>query len=282
MQTRILSAIVMVMAVYGILLHLSWYALAIMIILLGWIALHEYQNMAQSDRPWSHKIYLMALMTPFIIAPTSSELAWAWNPSAWLFVTFIGICFLHLRSPVPLEKSAYRVGLDTLGVIYIGSTLPFVLQLRLLDISQGWAWVVLSMLVTFGGDTGGYFVGRALGGKIFKGRKLAPQLSPNKTWEGYVGGLLLGTAGAYTAQQCFTICHDLTTLDCLILGIVGVTLGVLGDLFESMLKRSAQVKDSGHLIPGHGGVLDRIDALLFVSPFVYIYITQCKPWLDAC
>jgi phosphatidate cytidylyltransferase len=130
------------------------------------------------------------------------------------------------------------------------------------------------MLITFGGDTGGYFVGRAFGK-----HKLAPQLSPKKTIEGYLGGVALGGMGVWVAQSSFAVCADLTLIDGIILGCVGVTLGVAGDLFESMLKRATGVKDSGTLIPGHGGVLDRVDALLFVSPFVYFYLTTLKPFL---
>ena len=128
------------------------------------------------------------------------------------------------------------------------------------------------MLITSGGDTGGYFAGRTFGGKLFGEKRLAPQLSPKKTWEGYLGGIILGTGGAFLAQSQFTICNVLSLWDCIILGFLGVSLGVAGDLFESLMKRSAGVKDSGTLIPGHGGVLDRIDALLFVSPVLYLYL----------
>jgi phosphatidate cytidylyltransferase len=157
-----------------------------------------------------------------------------------------------------------------MGVIYLGATLPSLLSLRLLEESTDGhkiGWVLLTMCVTFGGDTGGYFAGKFLGK-----HKLAPNLSPKKTIEGYIGGLLLGTGGAFLAKAYFPACSQLSTVDCLILGMVGVTIGVAGDLFESLFKRATGVKDSGTLIPGHGGVLDRVDALLFVSPFVYYYV----------
>ena len=131
------------------------------------------------------------------------------------------------------------------------------------------------MLITFGGDTGGYFAGRAFGR-----RRLAPVLSPKKTWEGYFGGLLLGAAGVAAARQ-FPACSSLSSLDLFILSGVGVSLGVLGDLFESLIKRGAKVKDSGQLIPGHGGILDRIDGLLFVAPFVLFYLQQLRGVVNA-
>ena len=105
-------------------------------------------------------------------------------------------------------------------------------------------------------------------------------MSPKKTWEGYFGGLLLGAAGVAAARQ-FPACGSLSILDLVILSGVGVSLGVLGDLFESLIKRGAKVKDSGQLIPGHGGILDRIDGLLFVAPFVLFYLQQLKGLVNA-
>ena len=107
MRTRVISAIVMITAVYFVLMHLPWYAFAGVVLLLGWISLHEYQSMLDANRSWSHKLYLMLFMTPFLLAPASDIIGFSWNVNTWLFVTFFAVCFLHLRNPVPLEKSTY-------------------------------------------------------------------------------------------------------------------------------------------------------------------------------
>ena len=125
------------------------------------------------------------------------------------------------------------------------------------------------ILVTWGGDTGAFVVGKTLGR-----RKLAPLISPNKTVEGLFGGLLFGTALALLARAWFL--PTFTIGDCLALGVVLAGLGAVGDLVESSFKRSAGVKDSGTLIPGHGGILDRVDSLLFAAPTFYYYVTLIK------
>ena len=277
MLTRIISGVVMGVSVIALLLYCSWFYFAILVALAAFIGLDEYQKMIIPERSFGGRMFLGVIATILALSPLIGQLHLTTQHYVTLSTSLWALAFLliaarHLRRPLPLQESAGRVSLDALGVIYLGATLPGVLGLRLLDLEVGWGWVFLAMLITFGGDTGGYFAGRALGGKIFGARRLAPQLSPKKTWEGYVGGLMLGTGGAFLAQSQLSVCASLTSIDCICLGVVGVTLGVAGDLFESMLKRSAGVKDSGTLIPGHGGVLDRIDALLFVAPALYLYL----------
>ena len=277
MLTRIISSLVMGAAMSALIFLCSWHYFALLIAIIAIIGQDELQRMSTPNRGFASRLFMGLITALLALSPLITQL----NLTSAVQVTLMGslwsLCFLmiagkHSLRPLPLQGNAHRVGVDLLGIVYLGATLPGVLGLRLLDLEAGWAWVVLSMLITFGGDTGGYFAGRALGGKIFGDRRLAPQLSPKKTWEGYIGGVLLGTAGAFFARAQMDICAALTVNDCIALGVVGVTLGVAGDLFESMMKRSAGVKDSGQLIPGHGGVLDRIDALLFVSPALYLYL----------
>ena len=267
----------MSVSVFALLFLCSWHYFAGFIVLIALIGQNEYQRMACPESSMSHRMSMGFLTATLALSPLVAQLNFKYELHASLMISVWAVCFLivaakHLCKPLPLVKSAQRVGLDALGLLYLGTTLPGILGLRLLDLEQGWAWVLLSMLITFGGDTGGYFAGRALGGKLFGEKRLAPQLSPKKTWEGYIGGVMLGTGGAFLAQSQFTVCSVLGTWDCIILGFIGVSLGVAGDLFESLMKRSAGVKDSGTLIPGHGGILDRIDALLFVSPALYLYL----------
>ncbi len=137
-------------------------------------------------------------------------------------------------------------------------------------------FILIIFLITWLTDTFAYLVGRT-----FKGPKLAPKISPNKTISGAVGGLLGGMAGAmliyllaYNVPQLSTILsmYNLTWWQFLLIGMFGSVFGQMGDLFESKLKRNAGVKDSGNIFPGHGGMLDRIDAMIFISTFVYIVI----------
>ncbi len=149
------------------------------------------------------------------------------------------------------------------GVAYV--VLPFAaLILMRLDNDAGLQWTVLAFLVTFATDTSAYAVGRAVGR-----RKLAPSISPGKTWEGAIGGLI-GAAAATVALVAL-----LDGIESLILPAVALGLGIgivaqAGDLLESKVKRLADAKDSGRLIPGHGGLFDRLDSLIPIFPIVYL------------
>jgi len=130
--------------------------------------------------------------------------------------------------------------------------------------ADGLSWVLCVLIVTWGNDSCAYFAGRMLGR-----RKLYPEVSPNKTWAGFVGGFAGSLLGMFIARATFF--PALSVVDCLSVGAIGGVVGPIGDLSESMLKRAYQVKDSGKLIPGHGGLLDRLDALLFNTPLIFLY-----------
>ncbi|MGB8930132.1 MAG: phosphatidate cytidylyltransferase, partial [Anaeromyxobacteraceae bacterium] len=139
-----------------------------------------------------------------------------------------------------------------------------VVRLRALDGGgrAGFGWVLMAFAVTWGNDTFAYFAGLNFGR-----HKLYERISPKKSWEGALGGVAGALAGAFLVRTFLLPGLGAPTVLAVALG--GSILGPLGDLSESMVKRAAGVKDSGKLIPGHGGVLDRIDALLFVAPWVY-------------
>jgi phosphatidate cytidylyltransferase len=129
-------------------------------------------------------------------------------------------------------------------------------------------FTLLVMTVTWCGDTGAYFGGRFYGGKIFGDRKLAPIISPKKTWEGAIAGILASIAGAMVLNLIFL--NDLGSMGFIgRLALVGGIAAQLGDLVESTFKRFSGVKDSGVLIPGHGGFLDRVDGILFAAPVIW-------------
>ena len=163
-----------------------------------------------------------------------------------------------------LRRAATSSAFAALAPPYIGLCMSAVVGLRSLE-HGAYTWTLVALAVTWGNDTGAYFAGR-----LFGRHKLSPRISPNKTWEGFFGGM------ATSVLICFLIywIHDSENLhaaDCAIVGVVGACLGPLGDLSESMMKRAFGVKDSGRLMPGHGGIYDRVDALIFVAPWVYAY-----------
>ena len=162
----------------------------------------------------------------------------------------------------PLAEATTKAAVTFFGVVYAGMGIGALGALR--GLPAGLNWVFLAILLTFGNDTGAYFAGRFLGK-----HKLYVTVSPNKTWEGFFGGMAFAVVLAALARATFM--PQLVWADALGLGIPCSILGPAGDLCESMLKRAYGVKDSGKIIPGHGGLLDRVDALLFNAPFVLAY-----------
>jgi phosphatidate cytidylyltransferase len=153
------------------------------------------------------------------------------------------------------------------GPLYIGLCLGHLLLTRALP--EGEFLIFGLFLITWTADTGAYYVGTSLGR-----HKLAPIISPNKTIEGLAGGLVAAILAASLAQVWFL--PSLTNTDCVAVGCLLTIAGLLGDLAESAIKRGAGVKDSGSIIPGHGGILDRLDSLLFTAPAFYYYVSLAK------
>ena len=164
-----------------------------------------------------------------------------------------------VRGAGPVVLDGVRV---LVGIACVALPFAALIALRLDD--AGLQWTALAFLVTFATDTSAYAVGRAVGR-----RKLAPSISPGKTWEGAVGGLV----GAAAAAAALVVLLDGIESNLLPAIALGLSVGVAaqaGDLIESKVKRLADAKDSGRLIPGHGGLLDRLDSLLPVFPLVYV------------
>jgi phosphatidate cytidylyltransferase len=160
---------------------------------------------------------------------------------------------------------AGRMSASIAGTVYVGLLLTFLALLkRDAAGSRGGDVVLMVLLLAWVGDTGAYFAGKFLG----KAR-LYEAVSPKKTWAGAFGGLA-GSLLAVALMKHFRMDY-LTWVDVVLIAIPGGILGQMGDLVESLFKRSVGVKDSGALLPGHGGMLDRIDAVLFIAPYVYIY-----------
>lgn len=175
------------------------------------------------------------------------------------------------------ESTLSDWALTLAGALYIGWLFSHFIMLRglvtplqaslltPLGLAPGAAWVYMVLAITWLQDTAAYFVGRSWGS-----HKMAPILSPKKTWEGAVGGLLGSVIGAVISVPLFGL--PITLATAALLGLVGGIVGPLGDLAESLIKRQVGLKDVGHLIPGHGGILDRTDSLLFTGPVLFYLI----------
>ena len=174
-----------------------------------------------------------------------------------------GLYYLFRFRDIPSVAGRYAATVT--GIVYAGYLTTYLAKLKLIDRNQAGDTVLIVLIVAWLADTGGYFAGRFLG----KAR-LYEAVSPKKTWAGAWGGIAGSVIGVAVLKLISA--HYLTWLDVALIAIPGGILGQLGDLTESLIKRSVGVKDSGALLPGHGGILDRIDAVLFIAPYVYGYL----------
>ena len=181
---------------------------------------------------------------------------------AALLIATLLLATLCLASAKDLAAAVASASILGFGLLYVPLLLNCLAQLKTLP--HGAGWLLLTLTTTFIGDTTAYAAGRAMGR-----HKLHPAISPGKTVEGSIGGLI-GSLGAGALAKLWYM-PVLGWLDVLLLCLPAGLLGQAGDLFESMIKRSCGVKDSGRILPGHGGMLDRIDALLFAAAYVYLY-----------
>jgi phosphatidate cytidylyltransferase len=178
-----------------------------------------------------------------------------------LFLFVLVACLFFAPDPESALRTAANV---SLGYLYVPVLASFIVLLKDAQGVSKVNWLVLLFLVVWINDAGAFFVGRAYGK-----RKLFPRISPKKTVEGAIGGMASSLA-AVLVWDAITRAFRLS--DALLAGLVLGVVGPVGDLVESMLKRATGVKDSGNLIPGHGGILDRTDSILFAAPFLYFFV----------
>jgi len=261
---RALSAVVALPLLGALILwRVSWGFGAFVLLVTG-LALCEYTAIALAGAPRRLRRGVIVVG----VGLTAGLYIWPGLALAWVLAAFVGTAALVLFDPGDIPAAGARLGLAAFGVFYLGLLCaPLALMQR--DAPHGRAWVLMAIALTFSNDTGAYFAGRALGR-----HKLYPAVSPAKTVEGAVGGMLAGLLVMLGARA--TLVPWLTVADCLLAALPAGVIGPIGDLVESLIKRAFGVKDSGKLIPGHGGILDRIDALLFVSAWLYVYATYVR------
>lgn len=265
MLTRISTGLAMAAAIIGISVFTPPWGLGLVVLGATFVVAGELMGVTRPDADAVERALFLAALLIAVLWPVVQPYAPGYSHIAALTAAFALLALGRIFRPDPIEESIRRLGIDALGLLYVGLTFPLIYLLR--DRPHGGWVVILVMAITFGQDTGAFFAGKFLGR-----HKLYPKLSPKKTVEGAVGGVATGVAFAFIARAVCPGLESLTSVDCLVLGAGGAAAGMLGDLFESMLKRAYDVKDSGTLIPGHGGLLDRIDGLLFCGPFAFYYL----------
>lgn len=255
---RVYTAAILIPAIYVIIRYLPPWAFTLLVIAGGGIALLELYRISFGKRINAYTVGLGLAATAMIIgrAPLGVPLA------DIVMLTVITSASVMVFSSTSINDRFKDTCVMLFGVLYIGLTLSALVLMR--TFPAGEFFILFVALVTWAADTGAYYSGNLWGRHL-----LAPTVSPKKTVEGLLGGMALACAAASLAQAWFL--PELGVMDALILGVLLTGAGLLGDLSESALKRSVGVKDSGGILPGHGGMLDRLDSLLFTAPTFYYY-----------
>ncbi|WP_447977289.1 phosphatidate cytidylyltransferase [Candidatus Nitrospira bockiana] len=264
-RRRVYAALVFIPLFYLIVRYLPPVALFALIASVALMALLEFYRLYFGTRQATTAVILGLGLAALLL----TQFQWPSLLPAWglSFLIVAAVLIFYVTTVRDLRHSFTDIAVIITGIFYVAFTLGHILLTRALP--EGVALTFFLVLVTWAADTGAYYAGVTLGRT-----KLAPLLSPNKTVEGLLGGVLLAIAAALVARAWFL--PSFTPWDAVTLGIVLTLAGLFGDLSESLLKRSAGVKDSGGLIPGHGGMLDRLDSLLFTAPTFYYYVALLK------
>jgi phosphatidate cytidylyltransferase len=263
LRARVLSALVLIPIAALIIWAGGWWFFAA-IGLVALLAGYEFSQLMRQGGYAPATIFVLAIICVSLIPAQFPTLDIVQPALTALLILSISWQLFQARDEIPTTNWALTIA----GGLYVGWLSANAIRLRgLPPNSVGLAWMVLALLVTWGGDTAAYFVGRTIGR-----HKFWPRLSPRKTWEGVLAGtigcLLIGALVGYLAMR---LTGAIGPFHGLIVGLLASIVGPLGDLAISMMKRQVKVKDSGQIIPGHGGVLDRTDSLLFIIATTYYY-----------
>src|SRR5262245_54609386 len=272
-MARVLSAIVLLPILFGLL----WWGAPIWFILIAALAillgLYEYYGLTGHDESFSSTIGCL-------VAACAVLAAFYYQRSDLIVLIIAALVIIELLEQLYIQagkedfsQALGSVAVKVFGVLYLGLPGGYMIALRLFESSVPNLAVkalTLFFLIIFAGDTGAYYTARTIGR-----HKLAPRISPGKTIEGGVGGLIASILAAIIAH--FTFFPELKIGQAIPLAIFMGLLGIAGDLCESMIKRGAKAKDAGKLIPGHGGLLDRLDSMLFNAPVIYYFCVIFMP-----
>jgi phosphatidate cytidylyltransferase len=254
--SRIVVAVCLLPLVLGAVYLGHWWLFALVMVAVL-VSLHEYWLIARALAPLSPAGYIGAALA--LVGAELSGIGWMVGGA----LLTLALAFLLKAISGARAAATAAVSSTVMGAVWIGCGLAFLLLLRALP-AHGMLAVYTLLLAVWAGDTLAYFGGRLLGR-----HKMAPHTSPGKTWEGFAFGT---AATVFVAFVALYKSDFLTIPQSIVLGVVLAIAAPLGDLFESLLKRDAGVKDSGSLLGGHGGMLDRLDAFFFAAPAAYFTI----------
>lgn len=258
MKTRIITGVVAAalfipFVVYG---GLPWTILVYALAAIGMYELLKMNDISIFSTPG-----VLGTLALFVLLMPNE---WAVQVEQWtgypkLELAFIMVILLLVYSVLIKNKFTFdNVGFVVLAAMYVGLGFHYFIETR----NEGLVYIIFALVVVWSTDSGAYFTGRKFGK-----RKLWPEISPNKTVEGFVGGILIAVVFAVAMELIYPFASSWASL--LLVTIVCSVFGQMGDLVESAIKRHYGVKDSGNVLPGHGGILDRFDSLLFVLPLLH-------------
>ena len=255
-MTRVISGVVLAAAALAAILFLPFIALRALVCLIAGLGAVEYVRVTGNTSAISRGLVVVVVVWMCWWAAVPAPL----SPPIVTILLVAWVAFEVLNESRRLEQAA----VDVVAPFYIGAPLGMLVALHMAVGPKGPLLLIATIAVS---DSAQYYTGRAFGR-----HPLAPAISPKKTVEGAIGGVIIGSA--FMAVAIAFLFPATPVFVSVLLGLVIVFVGIIGDLFESRLKRLADMKDSSALIPGHGGVLDRIDALLFASPVFYFMVLQ--------
>jgi phosphatidate cytidylyltransferase len=236
------------------------------IVLMVLLAALEYEKLTappwMTDRRW--EFILLAPVIPCLVYFHDLDYIFLSLP---LFIVVLLLCDLLRQASRQVDPEMASIAKIVLGFIYIPVFMSYFILIRALE--HGHLWIIFIVVLAFSGDVAAFYTG-----KLWGRHKLLPSISPNKTSEGFLG-LIAGSVTGCGIYGYFFLPH-VSLFHILCMAFLGSIIGQLGDLFESAVKREAGIKDSGRMLPGHGGVLDRIDCLLFIAPFIYYAINYWR------
>jgi len=286
---RVATALVLIPVVVGLVLFTPTWVVAIATAVITGLALWEYFALGEAIGHRAYRVW--TIFSALLLVFQQSEYRGSWilfrffpeqfpftqanatlvttifSEMTLFFVFVLGLTFLTLFTRRPLVESLPSAGISSSAFLLIAFPLSFAVRLHGYW-PQGPRLLLFALVLTWAADTTAYFVGRAIGKHA-----LAPHLSPKKTWEGSIGSMV----GSLIVGWAFSYWIKMPLGHLLAMAAIGNVAGQMGDLLESAYKRSAGVKDSGGLLPGHGGVLDRIDALILCIPVVWYYVVLVNP-----